>query len=1472
MAKQQTPIASIEWNPGKGGLIADIDPKNMPNGGLFTTIPESGGLNIRSLGASTGVSPDYEQIIGNSLLATLDPVVAQTKQFRINVDTLTKTIDSDLDFKLQTPDGTTGGTVSVSFAAAANLATCLSTIKTAIDLLTGFLPTSTTTTTGATTGYVTFEFDSPRYIDFRLFEFEVTGDITISYEIIREAIDEGMTGEWNLIGSTNQTGDCLMMFTTKLGDTKSVVVSNCVNNAGLIQVTTTTDHNLVSNETITITGVLGTIEANGIWSVTVIDATNITLQNSAFTNAYTGGGVLQYDVIGYGEIGVVYRTSATQITYTRLLRSREFNFSTFYQIDARSGRKNDGRIAAYFTDNNNPYRVFYYKGAYVTDGSISTGQYIYGTIDAALQLNPFSEGIKIDFVTQLQSGGSVRSGNKRYAVRFLTESFAPTSWTDLTNPIPVYSYNNQSGPFVEGDEENIVTPKINVLKVTNPVPGVFTYCEVAVVEYVGIAVQASIIGRYSLNGEATQFINHTGNEVDSTDLDAGSLVEVQNLIEKGRNVEILDNRLILSNLTPATFPDFTDFAKTFNYSLEVENLEPVGIRTATPDADMQVGEYQDVNNYYSKLSHMRYETYRYFIRMRMRNTGLITPAFYLGYDIKIDLPLVNPPRRDVGSFTSFDLTDTFVGSPPQTLPPFATKTKSIYIDFHSFDLDFQIDGRAVRELADEIDFVRAKVVPTVLYNAMSVMGVHGAVGPGGGVAAGYWLTYDFASTGCIGPFPFVSGTNWFTPGILPAIGGDYPAYSTYPGGRVRKAQFHIAPDLFLNGTAVNFQPGDQIINFGNPKTQAVGNFDMLKTFQEFYEEYNGATGHSDNTTIETLVIDDAKPMANGTPFLIVGGQHFSTNLGWGAGFTPSERYPFWDTMAVLTTTDGNNVNMYTNTDYGFYDVLYYRPKADQYGSPEDNICETTGVSLTIGNLTGVIPSGTVKVFGDVCTQRSYIKHRYPNSSATGFGGGLGFYTQNRVNSQMFRKPTPSSPNIFPEQGQGLWLTKSEPIDPRLNYNAGYTYQNGVTSSRTYDANANYQTDWGNALVWSNPQGAGSNTDSLRIFLPNNIKFLEFKDGYITDARNINNELITVQQRNTLRQFFNSTSIFTTTEGSETVLGDGAVMNRQGTTMTKFGSDHKWSVFVGRSERGFDVLYFIDWQNKAACRLGYNGNDTLEEINGMKSFFANNLQWVWNEDKPANGEGIAAVFNQRYREAMWTLRGWKKGVAEWVGDSLYNTGDPVEYGMSTGFENVPNFYIALTDNTGSQPDLNPTDWAQVPYTDSNYYNLYTIVFSEFKNQFQSFHSPKPLIYALFENGYIVPRPISNTSQLYLANTGNLCEWFDDGSTSLTADAHFDAVINQPPGRKNFLNIIAESDQAITEITCTTPTGVSFTPASDAKQREGNEWVVPIRWSTTPRADMYGDWAIFRFRMSRTLYNKVNSFYCRLRAYVARVINS
>ena len=306
---------------------------------------------------------------------------------------------------------------------------------------------------------------------------------------------------------------------------------------------------------------------------------------------------------------------------------------------------------------------------------------------------------------------------------------------------------------------------------------------------------------------------------------------------------------------------------------------------------------------------------------------------------------------------------------------------------------------------------------------------------------------------------------------------------------------------------------------------------------------------------------------------------------------------------------------------------------------------------------------------------------------------------------------------------------------------------------------------------------------------------------------------------------------------------------------------------------FDVLYFVDWLNKAVCRLGYNGNDTLETINGMKSFFANNLKWVWNEDRPANGLGICSVFDQRYREAMWTFRGFNPDIPQWSEDSLYEEGAVVSYGTHSWYSDIPNFYTATVESEGVLPT--DTDyWTQVPYTDANYYNLYTIAFSELKNEFQLFLTPKPLIYAQFEDGYLVPRPISNTGQIYLSDSGERLAWFNDGSTVMTDNAYFDAVINYPQGRKKFTALSIESDIAPTSIICTTPTFSSVTPNPDAVQREGNEWVVPIRKATVTLGSsiLWGDWAKFRFVMSNAAYNKINSFACKLRASIARQTDS
>ena len=45
-----------------------------------------------------------------------------------------------------------------------------------------------------------------------------------------------------------------------------------------------------TNDTVIVSDVTGTTEANGIWQMTLIDATHIELQGTVFAHAYTSGG------------------------------------------------------------------------------------------------------------------------------------------------------------------------------------------------------------------------------------------------------------------------------------------------------------------------------------------------------------------------------------------------------------------------------------------------------------------------------------------------------------------------------------------------------------------------------------------------------------------------------------------------------------------------------------------------------------------------------------------------------------------------------------------------------------------------------------------------------------------------------------------------------------------------------------------------------------------------------------------------------------------------------------------------------------------------------------------------------------------------------------------------------------------------------------------------------------------------------
>jgi hypothetical protein len=68
-------------------------------------------------------------------------------------------------------------------------------------------------------------------------------------------------------------------------------ISTTANNgSGLIRLTVASTTGYITGNKKTVTGVLGTIEANGTWTITVVDGTHIDLQSSTFTNAYSSGG------------------------------------------------------------------------------------------------------------------------------------------------------------------------------------------------------------------------------------------------------------------------------------------------------------------------------------------------------------------------------------------------------------------------------------------------------------------------------------------------------------------------------------------------------------------------------------------------------------------------------------------------------------------------------------------------------------------------------------------------------------------------------------------------------------------------------------------------------------------------------------------------------------------------------------------------------------------------------------------------------------------------------------------------------------------------------------------------------------------------------------------------------------------------------------------------------------------------------
>lgn len=1384
--------------------------------------------NIRHISKDGNDSVSAENIYGNQEVwkAYIDgqnTVNAQNKRIRIAINATTNETVSLVFFT--SPNGAPNTTAATFSVVGGNIYTSLDNLVAALQ--TEWAAAGYGTVVEIEREYTNVNFgsvvvdlgDGATYtgIDFIL-EFDNI-KVTIT-EIVREAIPVTYTGEAYCIGSFDLLNDLITFWTTQrnLPETRDVIGAT---NATPIVITESAVHGLVDGDEVVIQGVPTNTNANGKWIVNVLTTTTYELVGSAgngtaestingvaiqsgtgyafvstagahglvvgdrvyvqgITGATvadgiynvvevfsateftidivaTGGGVSAgtafrvsgaiHNILGYGMIWVSQKNEATAAwTATRLLASKELNLVTKHQIDCRF-EINGGRVEGYFTDDYNSPRVFYYSGAYVQDGAINRngngpGIYTYGTISTALMLLSVAPSVDVD-VSQLQAGGSLQSGNWRYLVRFSTDNVTFSLVSDPSGPVNVFAANIGTPTGIRGDAENTLTPKVNVITVTG-IPSFFDFVELIGVHYVGGGVESFAIRRETLDKTGQIVMYHYGNETTIENFDNSLLFEQRPDIKTALNIETLDQKLTLSNTTAYEHPDLTDWAQEATHVAQRDTLTTLGSnnpKVGYGGASLY-GEYQDYDNVENRIGHMMNETYRYGIQLQYKGTDILTPVYWVD---DVTFTTGTSGRRTAG-LTDFSLTTLSVPTNP---PTNATSPEPyvIYPIFTNFDFGYVLpNGKTVAEEFDKIKFVRAERVPTIL------------------------------TTGYACPLFQDAGTYWFTAASTFTGVGGYsllPAATYAPGvGIGRRLLYTVFPDALLGNIDIDYQAGDQILNFGNPSYQIIrevtilgGNADPASA--EMYGDTTVVSGTIESADINQVVYNA------GTSAFTLGGQNVAPIV-----FGTVSDLATYASYYISVDTDLTDVNGVG--DYGVYYVQYYRPLADQYGDINSTFYIETGSEYDIDANSSA--SDTFAVFGgDIFTQKATFGYSYSISAANSYGSFYGMYSQNAVNAQMRQMGNDASNQIALPRGNDPsddWDTRITETGSSQNrelraYDVGYNAEYLLSRSAAFDPDVSQNADFSTRIWYSETKAANSLLDSYRVILPLSYRDLATSDGEIFAMLVVNGELYTWQQRAFMRQYFNARA--TIQGGDDTqdiILGSTAVFSQNGKIISTRGTRHKWSVIKGRSLSGYDTVYWITSELNNAMKFDSAGTGSISDMRKMKSFFANNLRWADGENTPADFFGICGVWNERYGEIIWSIRANATNtVSEWDSTVSYDIGDPIKYASTPlfqkNFEQSGEIYVS---KIGGNLNNLPTDtdaWEKISHDDPRWYNEDTIAYCELRNEWESFRSFKPTIFLRWKDKFLTPRPLSNRGFVYEHDRGFIGTWYrQDGEFILT----------------------------------------------------------------------------------------------------------
>ena len=765
-----------------------------------------GAENVQFISKEGNESIPKQPFIGNKFLFDRGRVEVQNKRFRFFFD-LGDT------FTFQVFSANNSQQISSLFSVPSNAS--YAAYRSAIQ---GFLTSaglSSTITIGS--DHLNVEITSVATYDY---QFRVSGARVI---ITQESIANNFTGFLKDIGSFDLNGDLFLFSTPQEELPEEVVVLGVFNPFGISTlVITSVPHGLASGNEIQINGTGG---VDGTWMVDqVISSTLFTLYYSSSVSFANPGKILK-NYTGVGEIGVAqFNEQAETGTYTRLLRSKEFGFNTLHQIDC-DGEINPLGKSLYFNQYKyNPPRVFYYSGAYVTDGALTyvvpENRYEYGNINRETRLISNGEQASIGLVN-IEENGVLPCGNRQYFLRLLTskDALSGTDFHAFTPNINIYKPTSSSkASIIHGSSFDVKSNKSVRLRIRNVDTLTYSFYELYVIEKIADAISFKRIIRQELNENDFEYLN-TGFEPTEEISIEETLRKNINLANVG-GMRIVDNRLVMHDITYTKAGGFIDWAKTFTHQIERVRIDGEGGLSSH-----SFGGYLDPQNTFSLVGFTWYETYRIGIRVSLKEGG-VSDTFWID-DIKVDDSTTNvtTPNRRTGGVSSpgittpsvFDLSDQFGNN--YYVP---------CVRFGNIDFGYVIEGKRVIDLIDKIEFMIVDMVSTtiyreVLFNGIGVIGYHGAVaqysdGVTGKAVSQFGSVFSdyayllsstdgfYGNTPDVYPFPFAAGQKilWTNNSGGDAYGSTgFPPYTnmastTSPSGMFALYKTNIINQFFPN--------------------------------------------------------------------------------------------------------------------------------------------------------------------------------------------------------------------------------------------------------------------------------------------------------------------------------------------------------------------------------------------------------------------------------------------------------------------------------------------------------------------------------------------------------------------------------------------------------------------------------------------------------------------------------------------------